>query len=165
MKKIFLIIILVFAGWIGVQAQFAFKGGINMGLPVGYASDISSFTLGVEIQEEYTFDEKTSAIISTGYTHFIAKDLGVAGKINYGVVPILAGARGYGYPFKKFFIGGQIGYGFFTGELASGGFAFKPQVGCNVGSAQLALSYTGIANHGTIGWVALSALFKFNTSK
>jgi hypothetical protein len=165
MKKVFLIGSLLIAGIIGANAQksFTFGAGINAGLPIGDASNISSFAVGGELQGELKFTENVSAVFTTGYTHFIGKDLGLGIKISYAAVPILAGVRYY--PTEKFFVGAQIGYGFFTGDAEGGGFAYKPQVGYDAGKVQLALSYNAISDNGTISWLGLSGIFKFGGSK
>lgn len=160
MKKALLITAILFVGLISANAQgeFKFGAGVNVGLPVGDAGDISSFTVGGEIQGEYMFSEKASGIGSLGYTHFIGKDF-MGFKLSYGAVPILVGARVY--PSEQFFIGGQVGYGFFTGDAEGGGFAYKPHVGYNAGTAQITLSYNAISDNGTIGWIGLSGVFTF----
>ena len=161
MKKGIILLIAFGLSFYSANAQGEFKFGLgpNIGLPIGDAGDISSFTIGAEVQGEYKFSEKASGIATTGYTHFIGKDyFGV--KLSYGAVPILVGARVY--PSEQFFIGGQIGYGFFTGDASSGGFAYKPQVGYNASNVQIGLSYNAISNDGTIGWIALSAIFNFS---
>ena len=165
MKKVFLIGSILIAGCIGAYAQkgFTFGVGANIGLPVGNASDITSFIVGGELQGECKFNENVSAVFTTGYTHFIGKDLGLGVKINYGAIPILAGIRYY--PTGKFFIGGQAGYSFFTGDASDGGFTYKPQIGYNAEAVQLALSYNAITNGGTVGWVGLSGIFKFGGHK
>jgi len=165
MKKVLLIGSIIIAGCIGANAQkgFTFGLGVNFGLPVGDASDISSFTLGGEAQGEYKFNSAGSLVFTSGYTHFFGKDLGLGVKVNYGAVPVLAGARYY--PSKKFFGGAQEGYAFFTGDASDGGFAYKPQIGCDAGPLQLALSYNAITNDGTIGWIGLSGIFKFSAGK
>ena len=160
MKKTLLITAVLFVSFIGANAQGDFKFGLgpSIGLPVGDAGDISSLTLGAEVQGELKFSEKASGIGTIGYTHFLGKDfMGV--KLSYGAVPILIGGRVY--PSEQFFIGAQIGYGFFTGDASSGGFAYKPHIGYNASSVQLALSYNGISNDGSISWIALSAIFSF----
>ena len=65
----------------------------------------------------------------------------------------------------KFFVGGQIGYGFFTGDASGGGFAYKPQIGYNASSFQLALSYNAVSDNSTISWLGLSGIFKFGGNK
>ena len=163
MKKTFLVIAILAVSFISANAQSEFKFGLGptIGLPIGDAGDISSLTIGVEIQGELKFSEKASGVATSGYTHFIGKDFG-GFKLSYGAVPILVGGRVY--PSENFYIGGQIGYGFFTGDASSGGFAYRPQVGYNTGNIQLGLSYNGISNDGTISWLALSAIFSFGGS-
>jgi hypothetical protein len=164
MKKVFLVAAFVVAGFISTNAQeFQFGAGPVVALPIGDAGDISSFAIGAELQGEYKFSDMVSGVGTTGYTHFIGKEF--AGyKINYGAVPILVGARVY--PSEQFFIGGQIGYGFFTGDASGGGFAYRPQIGYNAPSFQLGLSYSGISdNGGNISWIGLTGIFKFGGSK
>jgi hypothetical protein len=163
MKKVFLVAALVVASFIGANAQFQFGAGVNVGLPIGDAADISSFVVGGELQGEYKFSESASGIATIGYSHFLGKDFG-GFKLSYGAVPILVGARFY--PSEKFFLGGQVGYGFFTGDADGNGFAYKPQVGYDAGSVQLALSYNGISvSGGSISWIGLSGVFKFGGDK
>lgn len=158
MKKSFLLIGICIISVISANAQFKFGIGPTIGLPIGDAGDISSLTIGVELQGELKFSDKASGVATTGYTHFIGKDFG-GFKLSYGAIPILVGGRVY--PSENFFIGAQIGYGFFTGDASSGGFAYRPQVGYNTSNVQLGLSYNGISNDGTISWLALSAIFSF----
>jgi len=165
MKRFFLIGSILISGFISAHAQKSFTFGIgpNIGVPVGDASDITSFIVGGEVQGECKFNKNVSAVFTSGYTHFIGKDLGLGVKINYGAIPVLAGIRYY--PSAKFFIGGQAGYGFFTGDASNGGFAYKPQIGFDAGAAQIAVSYNAITNNGTIGWVGLSGIFKLSGNK
>lgn len=159
MKKnsILVIVCALFCLTASAQQRFKFGVGPQVGLPLGDAHDISNFVLGGEVQGEYQFNKNVSAIVSTGYSHFFGKDLGGGTKLNYGAIPILAGARYY--PTPNFFIGGQVGYGIFTEDANGGGFAYKPQVGYVAGPVQLSLNYTGISNNGTISWLGLSGIF------
>lgn len=161
MKKVLLVAAFTVAGFIGANAQKDFKlgAGVNVGLPIGDAGDISSFTAGVELQGELGFSETVKGIGTVGYNHFFGKDLGGGVKLKYGAIPILVGARVY--PSEQFFLGGQIGYGVFTGDADGGGFAYKPQVGYDAGKFQLALSYNAISDNGTISWLGLSGVVKF----
>lgn len=160
MKKVLLVAAFTVAGFIGANAQKDFKlgAGINVGLPIGDAGDISSFAAGAELQGELGLSETVKGIGTVGYTHFFGKDLG-GYKLKYGAIPILVGARVY--PSEQFFVGGQIGYGVFTGDADGGGFAYKPQVGYDAGKFQLALSYNAISDNGTISWLGLSGVVKF----
>ncbi len=159
MKKLLLVATITVAGFIGANAQeFQFGAGPTIGLPIGDASDISSFAVGAEIQGEYKFSDMVSGVANTGYTHFIGKDIG-GFKFNFGAIPILVGARVY--PSEQFFIGGQIGYGLFTGDADGGGFAYRPHIGYNASSFQLTLNYNGVSDNGTISWLGLTGIFKF----
>lgn len=159
MKKILLVAACVTLGFLSSKAQFTFGAGVNVGLPVGDASDVSSFGLGAELQGEYKFAEKVSGIGTTGYTHFFGKDLGGGVKFNYGAIPVLAGARVY--PTEFLYVGAQAGYSFYTGDASEGGFTYKPQVGYDAQSFQLGLSYNAITrNSHTNGWLAISGIIK-----
>src|SRR5258705_2021620 len=156
MKKALLITIL-FIGFLGANAQSDFKFGVgpNIGIPIGDAGDISSLTIGVEVQGELKFSDKASGIVTTGYTHFIGKDyFGV--KLSYGAIPILIGGRVY--PSEQFFIGGQIGYGFFTGDASSGGFFYKTQIGYNNNSCLPWFSYYRIFHNNSVYLISLSVI-------
>ena len=161
MKKVLLVAAFTVAGFIGANAQkdFQFGAGVNVGLPIGDAKSISSFTAGLELQGELGLSEKVKGLGTLGYNHFFGKDLGGGVKINYGIIPILVGARVYAS--EQFFLSGQVGYGLFTGDGDGGGFAYKPQVGYDAGKFQLAFSYNGVSNDGTFSWLGLSGIVKF----
>lgn len=160
MKKVFLVAAFTVAAFVGVNAQKEFKlgAGINVNLPLGNAGDISSFAIGGEFQGEYNFQEQVKGLATVGYTHFLGKEFS-GYKVNYGIIPILVGARYY--PSTQFFFGGQIGYGKFTGDYEGGGFAYKPHVGYDAGKYQLSLSYNGVSDNGTVSWLGLSGIVKF----
>lgn len=161
MKKVFLAAAFTVAGFIGLNAQKDFKlgAGINVGLPVGDIKNSTNFAIGAELQGELSFTEKVKGLATIGYTHFLGKEVLPGVKPKFGAVPILVGTRGY--LSEQFFISGQIGYGFFTGDADGGGFAYKPQVGYDAGKFQLALSYNAISDNGTISWLGLSGVVKF----
>ena len=160
MKKVLLVAAFTVAGFIGANAQKDFKlgAGINVGLPVGDLKTLSNFAVGAELQGELGFNETVKGLGTIGYTHFIGKDFGGV-KPKFGFVPILVGARFYAS--QQFFFSGQVGYGFATGDLDGGGFAYKPQVGYDAGKLQVAFSYNAISDEGTLGWLGLSGIVKF----
>lgn len=161
MKKVFLVAAFTVAGFVGLNAQKDFKlgAGINVGLPVGDIKDAANFAIGAELQGELGLSETVKGLATVGYTHFLGKELAPGVKLKFGAVPILVGARVY--PSEQFFVGGQVGYGFFTGDADGGGFAYKPQVGYDAGKFQLALSYNAISDNGTTSWLGLSGIVKF----
>ncbi|MBL7752645.1 MAG: hypothetical protein JNN29_14785 [Chitinophagaceae bacterium] len=150
-----LMLCLLLAG-VNAQSGFTFGVGVNAALPTGVISNASSFVIGAEAQGEFGFNDQVSGIVTAGYAHFLEKN---NSGLNFGAVPLLAGAR-YNAT-ENFFVGAQVGYGFFTGNANGGGFAYKPQVGFKTGSVQITGSYNAISNNGTIGWAGVSAVFTF----
>lgn len=172
MKKLLVITVFLMSAAIGARAQdgvFSFAAGANVALPIGDFADSHSFGLGVEAQGEYMFSEMFGAVFNTGYTHFFGKteDLGGGVTVEYegtGLIPILAGARVY--PSSQFFIGARAGLGIFTGSGSSStGFAYRPEVGGNLGPVQIALSYNGWSKDGgSLGHMGLTILYRFGAA-
>lgn len=135
---------------------FQFGAGIRLGLPVGDLADFHSFGVGGELQGEFGFSEKFSAVINTGYSSFFGKD----GADAVGIIPIIAGVRVY--PSANFFIGAKAGYGVLTGNGNSeGAFCYQPQVGYNCSNFQVALNYNALTkNSSTVGHIGLTGIFK-----
>jgi hypothetical protein len=174
MKKVVLVLVALSTTVLGVNAQtstkqpFTFGVGVNLGLPVGNFHNTHTFGVGAQLQGEFLFSDNFTGVITSGYTEFFGKSYnyggGVSGKFsNVGLIPILAGVRFY--PVESFFIGGQIGYGIFTGSSGGGnpkGFEYLPQIGFNSESFQLILGYNGVsATGGTLGNLSLTGLYKF----
>ncbi|WP_111307417.1 hypothetical protein [Confluentibacter sediminis] len=135
MKKVFLIIGLS----LGLSPIFAqqkteinitpknswLKAGLTAGVPVGDASDVSSFNLGVDLRGQYLFNPNFAIGVASGYNHFFGKD----GLDDFGVIPVAGFARYYFAP-KGLFIGTDLGYGFLTNVVNnSGGLYVNPQIG------------------------------------
>src|SRR5690242_9938992 len=120
MKKVILSLAIIAAA-LTTQAQddksFQLGAGINIGLPIGDAGDISNFVIGGELQGELGLSDNVKGLATVGYSHFLGKDFG-GYKLSYGIIPILVGARIY--PSEKFFLSGQIGYGKMTGDADGG---------------------------------------------
>jgi hypothetical protein len=170
MKKLTLILTVIGASIISTQTKaqsasgdFHFGAGLNVGLPVGDARDLSSFVLGFKLQGEYNFTESVTGVFSTGYDHYFPKDLGGGFKVKYGVIPVLVGPRFY--PSENFFFGAQVGLGILTGDGNGTGFAYSPQVGYNADAFQAILSYNGVSKNGTISNIGLTFLYKFGGGK
>jgi hypothetical protein len=174
MKKLLVITVFLMSATIGLRAQdgggvFSFAAGANVALPIGDFADSHSFGLGVEAQGEYMFSEMFGAVFNTGYTSFFGKDIDLGGGVtveaeSVGLIPILAGARVY--PSSQFFIGARAGLGIFTGSGDSNtGFAYRPEVGANLGPVQIALSYNGWSKDGgSLAHMGLVILYRFGAS-
>ncbi|AQX02571.1 hypothetical protein [Elizabethkingia anophelis] len=144
------------------QTTGQLKIGANVGIPVGDASDFSSFTLGLDAAYQWRLAENFDLGIATGYQHFFVKsDWKDAGGSDAGYIPLAASAQYSVSP--NFFIGADLGYGFLTGKYASGGgFYYQPKVGYQQSDWELYLGYKGVSkDSNTLGSVNLGFNFKF----
>ena len=131
MKKIILLAVALVSFTV-VNAQIGegtnwLKMGIHGGVPVGDAADVSSFTLGFDFKYQFLDTESFAIGVSTGYTHYFGKEEGVITYADAGIIP-LAGLFRF-YPTENFFLGSDVGYGFFTEGSESGGFYYRPEIG------------------------------------
>ncbi|MEO9076932.1 MAG: hypothetical protein ABI263_06505 [Gelidibacter sp.] len=101
------------------------KIGLNAGVPMGDADDLSSLALGLDLKGQYLVTPNFGIGLASGYTHFIGKeDLS-----DFGLIPAAAFARYYFKP-KGLFLGVDFGYGFLTNvENNDGGLYVNPQIG------------------------------------
>ncbi|ATL42078.1 hypothetical protein OZ664_02075 [Elizabethkingia sp. HX WHF] len=144
------------------QTTGQLKIGANIGIPVGDASDFSSFTMGLDAAYQWRLAENFDLGIATGYQHFFVKsDWKDAGGSDAGYIPLAASAQYSISP--NFFIGADLGYGFLTGKYASGGgFYYQPKVGYQQSNWELYLGYKGVSkDSNTLGSVNLGFNFKF----
>ncbi|MBU3821530.1 hypothetical protein KO566_05610 [Flavobacteriaceae bacterium XHP0103] len=101
------------------------KAGIVAGIPVGDASDVSSFNLGADVRGQVLLNPNFAIGAASGYTHYFGKD----GFDDFGIVPLAGFARYYFTP-NGLFLGSDLGYGFLTGvDGNSGGLYVNPQIG------------------------------------
>ncbi|OBX21961.1 hypothetical protein BAA08_10390 [Bizionia sp. APA-3] len=101
------------------------KVGLTGGIPVGDASDASSFTLGADIRGQYLFNPNVAIGLASGYTHYFGKD----NVEDFGVIPVAGFFRYYFTP-SGLFLGADVGYGFLANiDNNDGGLYVNPQIG------------------------------------
>lgn len=101
------------------------KVGINAGLPVGDASSISILTIGADIRGQFMSTRHFGLGLATGYNHYFGDDP----VPDFGAIPLALMLRYYPKA-QGIFVGGDIGYSFFTNVPGlTGGFTVKPQIG------------------------------------
>ena len=132
MKKILLVTVLL--GFNSVFAQEDveitsdnswLKAGIITGIPVGDASDVSSYSLGLDLRGQYLINPNIAIGVASGYNHFFGKD----NIDDFGVIPAAGFFRYYFTP-NGLFLGKDVGYGFLTNvENNDGGLYVNPQIG------------------------------------
>jgi len=171
MKKLLFVFLLVAGATLSSFAQKSDPGkfsiGIEGGLPVGDASNISSFTIGGSLKYEKPIAQKLAATISAGFIYFPYKtdvqlDITYLNPGNRGesFVPVKAGLK---YWICSSFYGeGQVGAAFsVNGDGTS--FAYSPGVGIKVSNnADIGVRYEGWTHSGnTLSQIGLRIAYSF----
>ena len=162
MKKLLFIAVLSL-GIYGLQAQEGFRAGVNVALPVGDASDFSSFSAGLDLQYLWSVEENFDAGVAAGFTNAFGKEfdtgIGTFEAEDVQFLPLAAAARYHAS--EQFRIGADIGYAVGINDGNDGGFYYRPLVGYGLSEKmELNLSYTGVSLDGaTWSTIALGLLF------
>lgn len=159
MKKLFLVGALTLFGAMNAQTTGNFKIGAHVGLPVGDLADVSDFNLGADIAYVWDLAENFKAGVTTGYSYYIggktySYTLPGYGTVSMetegsGIIPLAATAEYAISP--NFFIGGDIGYAFFTesGDGDSGAIYYQPKIGYKFNTSEIYLGYKGMSRDGS----------------
>lgn len=170
MKKVLLTAAFAVAGMVGVSAQTSgVEGTVHVGIPVGSASDISSFNLGVDLAYLHPISNNFKLGGKVGYDHFIGKDYEFLGQSykgeDFGFIPLAATAK---YEFgNNLFIGADLGYAFSTEKNTDGGLFWQPKFGYSGANFDVYAGYKGISidndnfSNTNIDAVSLGFAYKF----
>ncbi len=160
MKRLLLIAALAVFSMSLVNAQEGFKVGANVGIPVGDASDFTTFGFGVDA---YYFFEVGSGFLlggTAGYHHFLGDEeefLGITFDYDdFQFIPVGAAARFY--IMDELFLGANIGYAIGINDGNDGGFHYRPMVGYDLGSVNLNLSYSAVSFDDEFGDFTFSSI-------
>ncbi len=164
MKKL-AIVFCAFLFGVSVHAQEGINLGFNFGLPMADASDVTSFTVGLDANYLWSVTEAVDVGVATGFTNTFGKNYQV-GPIriegeDIQFIPIAAAGR---YHFSdKFRAGVDLGYAIGLNDGNDGGFYYRPMVGFGVNSAvELNLSYTGVSLDGfNFATLTMGVMFNF----
>lgn len=169
MKKLLLTAAAVFAFGFANAQEGGFKAGVNVGMPIGTAGDVYSFSGGVDAAYLWNVADKFNVGATTGYTYFSGKDITVpAGffgtvkiKNNGGFIPV-AGTAQYSIT-DNLFAGADLGYAVYAGDgNADGGVYYQPKFGYQTEKIELYVGYKGISvTGGSIATVGLGFNYKF----
>ncbi|NAY93195.1 hypothetical protein GTQ34_14875 [Muricauda sp. JGD-17] len=150
------------------QDRSSFKAGINAGLPVGDASEVSDFSIGLDVAYHWGVSEWLDAGLATGFINVFGKTETISeGPItvttdfeNFQFIPLASSFRIY--PTYHFKFGADVGYGVAVDAESDGGFYVRPSVGYNItGNTELNVSYINISNDGNFSIATLGILFLF----
>lgn len=160
-KGIFFTLLSVLA--VQVYAQEGLKAGVNLGLPVGDAGDVSGLSLGIDAMYHWEVTETFNAGIAAGFTNAFGKEIETGfGSIEIEDVQFLPiAASGRFMPADRFNIGVDLGYAIGISDGNDGGFYYRPIIGYGMTTGtELNLSYTGISlDGGTWSTINLGVLF------
>lgn len=179
MKKQLLLLLVLGASVITVQAQHKSAVSSDMKLniavegaiPVGDASDVYSFGLGVSGKIEAPVASSLNFTGNIGLTNFMIKDnvkqfLRLAGDNSSSrwFIPLEAGLRYYINP--NFYGEGQIGASISTKDGVGTAFAYTPGIGVifptSGGDAfDAGFRYEAWSKDGTLGFIGLHVAYKF----
>lgn len=155
MKKILLFVAFVALSF---TASAQFSGGVNIGIPTGNASNVSSFAFGVDLNYMLSSEEDFSYGLAAGYQNFSGKN--GAGSVSF--LPIAASGR-FGLS-DSFSAGADVGYAIGMSPSGNdGGFYYRPMVVYSLSDTMdLNASYSGVSvTGGTWSSFGVGIMFDF----
>jgi hypothetical protein len=153
MKKLLFIAFVAVIGLGSANAQKGvLNGGLNVGLPVGNADDISNFVLGAELNYMFPVAEGVTLGPSVQYSHFFGEEYEFLGNTieasDVSFLPV-SGAVRFNIT-QDFVAGANLGYAIGLNDGNEGGFYYRPMLGYKIAdNTQLNISYAGISNDGS----------------
>lgn len=149
MKKILLLLLILFMGMTSVYSQGNFRFGVNGGIPIGDAEDISNFHLGADVAYMFNVVELLDVGPMVGYSIYFSEDLTIAGeKINIDDIQFLPIAASGRFGLSSFYLGADLGYAVGLNDGNDGGFYYRPLVGYKIGKLGIAASLEGVSKNG-----------------
>lgn len=145
MKKLFFVLVTVFAFGFANAQEGEPKIGVNLGFPVGDASDFTSISFGADIAYLWSVAPQFKAGLTAGYLNYTGKKEHGEKRDNLGFIPIAATAQYSLAP--EFFVGADLGYALGVSPSESkGGFYYLPKVGYQTNLFEAYVGYKGISN-------------------
>ena len=167
MKKMILAVIAVMGFGFANAQDGHFKVGVQAGLPIGDASDVTSVNLGADVAYLWKVTDKFSAGATTGYSTYLAKEytytfFGMSTKIkgdDISYIPVAATGQ-YALA-TNVFVGLDLGYAIAVSDGGDGGFLYQPKVGYQNDKIEIYAGYKGISDNVTVSSVNLGFNYKF----
>lgn len=152
MKKLLFIAAFAIFGLGTANAQ-GFSAGVNFGLPIGDASNVSSFAFGVDVNYMFNADEDFTYGLASGLQFYSGKN----GGPSQDFIPLALAGR---YKLSDTFaLGADVGYGIAT----NGGFYYRPMLVYNLSEKfDLNASYSAVSGSGsTLANVGVGLMYDF----
>lgn len=146
MKKLLFLVAVVAASFTA-NAQGQFNAGVNLGLPVGDASDTSSFAFGIEANYLFEVSDEFKVGPTASYVHFLGKEFSGIDYPSTSFLP-LGGAARYSVS-DEFVVGADLGLALGMSNASGSSFFYRPMVGYNIGETMMVqASYMGMSVEG-----------------
>lgn len=145
-----------------------FKAGLNAGVPVGDAADLSSFSLGLDLACHWGVSELLDVGVATGFVNAFGETTDASGGgvtisgefEDFQFLPLAASVRLY--PTYQFKLGADGGYAVGITEGLDGGLYYRPVVGYNItGNTELNVSYMVFEDNVSFSIATIGILFLF----
>ena len=166
MKKFILIAVLVFSGWTAqAQAQDEFVLSGEIGLPIGDASDFTTFNFGIQVGYLLGVAESVQVGGKLGYSHSFGDEIDtLLGPIDLDDVQFLPIAAAGRYHFSDVFLFGlDLGYAVGLNDGNEGGFYYSPYFAYGVSdNVDLFAAFRGVSNDGSFDVISIGVEFGFN---
>lgn len=142
-----------------------FRIGVNLGLPVGDAAEITTFGLGLELNYHYGISKVFDLGLIAGYSHaFIDTEKVESNDFdNIRFFTVAGSVRVYPTVRSRINFGVDGGYAYGLDDEQEGGLYYRPLIAYNIGrGTEISVSYSGISNDDS-QWdtVALGFYFLF----
>lgn len=160
MKKFLLTIAMVAFGFAANAQDGEFNAGVNLGLPIGDASDFYSFSAGVEVNYLFSVSDDFKVGPSVGFTNYFGKEVGGVDVDSASFLPLAAAGR-FAVS-DKFTLGADLGYGIgISPDGNDGGFYYRPMVGYAISEGiMLQASYSAVNTDAiTMSNIGLGVMF------
>ena len=159
MKKLLIAAFAVFA-FAQVNAQ-EFKGGINVGLPIGDFSDAYSFNVTADLSYLWDVADSFKAGVATGLNYNFGDTINGFDIDDAAYIPV-AGAARYSFT-DAFALGIDLGYGLgITPSGFDGGFYFSPRLEYGItDSLDIVAAYRSVSDNGSLDAITLGIQFGF----
>jgi hypothetical protein len=173
MKKLsILVIAFLFIVAIGNAQDYtdrdSFKIGVHGAIPLGDASEISNFGLGLDISYNYGVSKVFDLGLATGFTNaFINTDDDAVENLtafeNVQFLPLAGVLRIYPHVRSRTNFGVDLGYALGIDEGNEGGFYYRPTLAINVNrGTEVTFTYTGVSlENGAWNTATLGLIFGF----
>lgn len=153
--KLLAAVVCVFVMALSAKAQSPWRLGIGVNAGAGL-EDPNPFVLGGDLRFQKGLGNSVSAIITTGYTHFMKKDL----VPSVGIIPLKGGIKVF--PAKNFYFNLEAGAGFGTKDEFGTSFVWSPAVGLAFASGwDISVKYEDFTKYDYTKQLALRLAYGF----